>query len=157
MGGTRIWGSGADLSVPGPGGGVHGDQTQLRGQAMARSVAPNAATSRAVLSLSDQEFLPPIGQWRRPRTPKAKPSPARPISRLAAKMHDVTRFHTCVERTSGSSDRLDRCKPLAVRRVGVDLPWMAARRGTRPRSSRAGSVQAECDYSEQCRFRAAGW
>ena len=25
---------------------------------------------------------------------------------LAAKMHDVTRFHTCVERASGSSDRL---------------------------------------------------
>jgi hypothetical protein len=28
---------------------------------------------------------------------------------LAAKMHDMTRFHTFVERTSGSSDRLDRC------------------------------------------------
>ena len=47
--------------------------------------------------------------------------------------------------------------PLAMQRVGVDLPRSAARRGTRPRSSRAGSVQAECDCSEQCRFRAAGW
>jgi len=28
------------------------------------------------------------------------------LGMLAAKMHDVTRFHTCVERTSGSSDRL---------------------------------------------------
>jgi len=32
-------------------------------------------------------------------------------------MHDVTRFHTCVERASGSSDRLIGVRQLGVQRV----------------------------------------
>jgi hypothetical protein len=40
------------------------------------------------------------------------------ISSLAAIMHDVTRFHTCVERVSGSNPtRWIGVVPLAVQRV----------------------------------------
>jgi hypothetical protein len=48
-------------------------------------------------------------------------------------------------------------RPLAVRRVGVDLPWMAARRGPRPRSSWAGPHEAERNGSEQCRLWTTRW
>jgi len=39
------------------------------------------------------------------------------VNSLTAIMHDVTRFHTCVERASGSSDRLIGVRQLGVQRV----------------------------------------
>ncbi len=73
-------------------------------------------------------------------------------------MHHVARFCMSVEwvRTCDPTGRIG-VMLLAMQRVGVDLPRSAARRGTRPRSSRAGSEEAECDGSEQCAFQAAGW
>ena len=57
-------------------------------------------------------------------------------------MHDVTHFYRSVERAR-SRDPIGwiGVMLLAMQRVGVDLPRSAARRGTRPRGSWAGSVR----------------
>jgi hypothetical protein len=68
-------------------------------------------------------------------------------------MHDVAHFFGVLRARASDPTSWIGVRPLAVRRVGVDLPWMAARRGPRPRSSWAGPHEAERDGSEQCPFR----
>jgi hypothetical protein len=107
-----------------------------------------------------------FSKWKIADTAKAPPPctdlimPKRPYINVSNR-NNARRgaFFQCVEgaRSRGPTGWIG-VMPLAVQRVGIDLPRSAARLGRdAPRLMDRPHEAAECDGSEQRRFRAAGW